>query len=151
MSEIRVEHEAATRAFAASMASRLRPGLCIGLIGELGAGKTVFVRGLVEALGGDATSVRSPTFTLLNLYACHLNGRPVVVHHFDLYRIASLADLDSTGFFEFARGDGITLVEWPDRVPGLLSDLDAIIRFLFGALPDERILVLDKALSLAGE
>jgi len=147
MSETRVTGEAGTRAFAAVVAKHLRPGLCIGLVGDLGAGKTVFVRGLVEALKGNPEQVRSPTFTLLNLYGCRLADAPLTLNHFDLYRLSSFADLESTGFFEFARGDGVTLVEWSDRVPELDHELDACITFRFGATQDERVLVVSGALS----
>lgn len=86
------------------------------LSGELGAGKTVFVRGFVSQLIPDA-AVSSPSYAILNVY----RGRDVTVNHFDTYRISSEEDLESTGFYEAISG-GITLCEWPERIPFALPD-----------------------------
>jgi tRNA threonylcarbamoyl adenosine modification protein YjeE len=85
----------------------------VGIQGDLGSGKTVFVRGVLRGLGGDASQVHSPTFTLVNLYQASRGP----VHHIDLYRLRGASDLEGIGFQEIVRGDGITLVEWIDRVP----------------------------------
>ena len=111
--------ERATEEVGAFVASVSRPGDVVGLAGPLGAGKTVLVRGVVRALGGEPAQVRSPTFTLLNIYPAR-----VPVYHFDLYRLGSAGELDGIGFFEFARGDGVALVEWADRFPDLAPEVD---------------------------
>lgn len=110
----------------AEVAAAARPGDVVGLVGELGAGKTVFVRGAVRALGGDPSQVRSPTFTLMNVYT----GR-VPVYHFDLYRLAGEDGLESTGFYEFSRADGVALVEWADRLPSVAREVDRWVRIEF--------------------
>ncbi|MBL6974526.1 MAG: tRNA (adenosine(37)-N6)-threonylcarbamoyltransferase complex ATPase subunit type 1 TsaE [Deltaproteobacteria bacterium] len=108
-----------TESIGARLAGEAHPGQVIGLVGELGAGKTVFVRGAVGWMGGDPLQVRSPTFTLLNLYSCAMT-----VYHFDLYRLDSGADLEGIGFYEFAREDGLTLVEWADRFDEVAEEVD---------------------------
>jgi len=125
--------EAETEALAAYLALALRPGDVVGLYGELGAGKTAFVRGVVRGLGADPRQVRSPTFTVLNIYAA---SRPV--YHFDLYRLPAGADLEAIGFYEFSRGEGVSLIEWADRVTNHEEVVDLRVRIEFGALPDQR-------------
>lgn len=102
--------EAATRAAGARLAAALRGGESIALVGELGAGKTTFVAGLVEALGGGAAA--SPTFSLLNEYP----GGRLIVWHCDLYRIERERELAELGLDDVI-GDprGVLLVEWADK------------------------------------
>jgi len=101
---------AATRAAGARLAAAVQPGDAIALVGELGAGKTTLVAGLVEALG--AGSAHSPTFALVHEY----RGGPLLVWHVDLYRIAREAELVELGLDEVI-GDprGISVIEWADR------------------------------------
>jgi tRNA threonylcarbamoyladenosine biosynthesis protein TsaE len=109
-----------TEAFGARVAQVVGPGWVVGLDGDLGAGKTAFVRGLVRGLGSTAR-VHSPTFALLNQY----RGGRLEVLHLDLYRLNSAEDLHAAGLTEhLLRPEGIAVVEWfsraamPDR-PGL--------------------------------
>jgi tRNA threonylcarbamoyladenosine biosynthesis protein TsaE len=83
-------------------------------VGELGAGKTAFVRGVARALGVAARPL-SPTFTLINEY----RGRGPV-YHVDAYRVDRLADLIALGLEEYIDGDGVTLIEWADKARPLL-------------------------------
>lgn len=106
-----------TEAVAGALAASLRGGECIALDGDLGAGKTQFVRGLVRALGGDARSVSSPTYVLLNIYK---SGR-LTVYHLDAYRIGP-DDLDAIGFAELLEQGGVVVVEWAGRVRGVLPE-----------------------------
>jgi len=115
---LRTGSEAETEAAGADLAPLLRAGDLVGLEGPLGSGKTVFVRGVLRGLGGDPGQVHSPTFTLVNLYEAPRGP----VHHVDLYRLRGSADLEGIGFQELARGSGITLVEWIDRVPEALRE-----------------------------
>lgn len=85
------------------------------LNGELGAGKTCLVQGLARGLGvGPEEPVTSPSFTLLNVYA----GR-CPLYHFDLYRLSQEEDLLDLGFDEYLQADGVTVVEWAERIAGL--------------------------------
>ena len=105
-----------TEAIAAELAATLTGGECIALYGDLGAGKTQFVRGLVRGLGGQARSVSSPTFMLLNVYE---TGR-LTVYHLDAYRVHGAEDFESIGFLELLDQGGVVVVEWAGRVRELL-------------------------------
>jgi tRNA threonylcarbamoyladenosine biosynthesis protein TsaE len=96
------------------LGTTLGPGDVVALSGELGAGKTVFVQGLVRALGV-TSGATSPTFVLVNEY----RGR-LPVHHVDAYRTASLAELLDLGVEEMMDGDGVTVIEWADRLEPVL-------------------------------
>ena len=88
-------------------------GEIIGLIGELGTGKTAFVRGFAEGIGvGKEAWVRSPTFTLINEYS----GR-VAVFHIDLYRVAKPEEQAGLNLREYLYGDGVSLIEWFEYLP----------------------------------
>jgi len=105
---------AAFERFAGTFATTLRPGDVVALSGELGAGKTAFVRAAVRSLQGrDAAS--SPTFTFRHTYP----GRPIV-EHLDLYRLDDPAEAAELGLHEALSPDSVTFVEWPERLPGLL-------------------------------
>jgi tRNA threonylcarbamoyladenosine biosynthesis protein TsaE len=101
---------AETEALAAALARDLRAGHTLLLEGDLGAGKTVFVRGLAAGLGADPAEVSSPTFTLLHEY----RGSAVTLYHADLYRLdqAEAADLG----LDEAAAAGVLAVEWPGRL-----------------------------------
>jgi tRNA threonylcarbamoyladenosine biosynthesis protein TsaE len=101
-----------TKKIAAEFAATIRGGEVIALEGELGAGKTTFVQGFVEALGG-STPVHSPTFTLMNLYEIP-SGPIKTVVHVDFYRIEKPEELEEIGLEEFfGRKDVVVLIEWP--------------------------------------
>lgn len=110
------QSEAETRAIAARFASTLNPGDIVLLSGDLGAGKTAFVRGLAEGLGVDAGEVTSPTFTLVHEY----RGGRLPLMHVDLYRLES-ADLDEIGLDEDLAAAGVLAVEWSERLTRPLS------------------------------
>lgn len=101
--------ESRTREFGAELGKILLPGDVVALYGQLGAGKTTLVRGLVQHLCGKATEVPSPTYTLVQSY----ETTKFVIWHFDLYRIESLTELDELGWEDTA--DAVVLVEWPER------------------------------------
>ena len=105
-----------TERTAGELARALAGGECIALEGDLGAGKTQFVRGLLAGLGGDPRTVSSPTFVLLNIYD---TGR-LPVFHLDAYRVAGSEDFDAIGFGELLEQGGVVVVEWASRVTDLL-------------------------------
>jgi tRNA threonylcarbamoyladenosine biosynthesis protein TsaE len=107
---------ARTEAIAADLAATLIAGDCIALHGELGAGKTQFVRGLVRGLGGNPRRVSSPTFVLLNVYP----GGRLKVFHLDAYRVGGSEDFEAIGFSELLEQGGIVVVEWAARVAALI-------------------------------
>jgi tRNA threonylcarbamoyladenosine biosynthesis protein TsaE len=103
--------EGETRAIAATLAASLQPGAVVLLSGDLGAGKTAFVRGLAEGLGLDPGEVTSPTFTLVHEY----RGGRLPLIHVDLYRL-DRADLDEIGLDQDLVAEGVTAVEWSERL-----------------------------------
>ena len=107
--------EQATDALGAMLASAAEPGLVVGLIGPLGAGKTRLVRATATALGADPSSVSSPTFVLIQEYF----GR-IPVYHFDTYRLATAREFAELGVDEYFTGDGVCLIEWADKVTDVL-------------------------------
>jgi tRNA threonylcarbamoyladenosine biosynthesis protein TsaE len=105
-----------TQAAGERLARTLGPGDVVALSGELGAGKTCFVQGLVRGLGG-TTWATSPTFVLVNEY----RGR-LPIHHVDAYRLTTPAEMIDIGILELIDGDGVTLIEWAERVSSLLPE-----------------------------
>jgi len=108
--------EAETIALGETFGRNLEQPLVIALQGELGAGKTVFVRGAARGLCV-REAVTSPTFVLLKIY----NGR-LPLYHFDFYRLSTDEDHFELGFAEYLPGDGIAFIEWAERLPDLLPD-----------------------------
>jgi tRNA threonylcarbamoyladenosine biosynthesis protein TsaE len=109
---IHLQSEAETDRLGRALAEVVVPGVVIGLVGTLGAGKTRLTRAIAEGLGVDPGSISSPTFVLIHEY----EGR-IPVYHFDAYRLASADEFDALGAGDyFAAGDGLCLVEWADRV-----------------------------------
>jgi tRNA threonylcarbamoyladenosine biosynthesis protein TsaE len=111
-----------TRAIGARLGARLGPGAVVACIGELGAGKTCFLQGLAAGLGV-ASAVTSPTFVLVNQY----RGR-LPVYHVDAYRTESLAEIRELGVEEMLHGDGVTIIEWADKLLPLLPARAVIVR-----------------------
>lgn len=116
---------AATEAIGRALADALRGGECVALDGDLGAGKTQFVRGMVDGLGGDPRRVSSPTYVLLHVYGDPAREPPaarpmrLAVYHLDAYRVGA-DDLEAIGFAELLDQGGVVVVEWAGRVAGLL-------------------------------
>ncbi|CAN5713436.1 tRNA (adenosine(37)-N6)-threonylcarbamoyltransferase complex ATPase subunit type 1 TsaE [soil metagenome] len=103
-----------TAAIGADYARDAAVGDVFALIGDLGAGKTQFVKGLVREIGS-TTEVTSPTFTLVHEYG----GGRCPVYHFDFYRLDAAEAVIRIGFDDYLEGDGICIVEWADRFPQL--------------------------------
>ncbi|MBW1972459.1 MAG: tRNA (adenosine(37)-N6)-threonylcarbamoyltransferase complex ATPase subunit type 1 TsaE [Deltaproteobacteria bacterium] len=100
------------------IAKNLKRGDLVALLGELGAGKTCLVKGIALGLGvPEDHLVVSPTFTIINEY----NGK-IPLFHFDLYRLDTISDMESIGYEDYFYGDGITCIEWADRIKEVLPD-----------------------------
>ena len=115
------DSEAATSSVGESLARTLRPGDVVLLYGDLGAGKTAFVRGLARGAGANADDVSSPTFTLVQEYA----GAALTIYHVDLYRLEP-AEIDDLGLEDLVAGDGVVAIEWAERWHGRPDDVTEV-------------------------
>ncbi len=119
---IRSTSEAETEAAGAELAKTLPDGAVVALYGDLGAGKTAFVRGMARGLGIDAR-VSSPTFTIVNEY---LGAREL--YHFDMYRLASSEELFGIGWEDYLSRGGVCAVEWSENVPDAFEGDEITVR-----------------------
>ncbi|MBI2311295.1 MAG: tRNA (adenosine(37)-N6)-threonylcarbamoyltransferase complex ATPase subunit type 1 TsaE [Betaproteobacteria bacterium] len=123
MSPVKIErhldNEEATHRLAAELAKALRPGLVVYLVGDLGAGKTTLVRGVLRALGY-RDKVKSPTFTLVELYEVS----SLYLYHFDFYRFDDPREWEDAGFRECFGPTTTCLIEWPEKVGARLPPAD---------------------------
>ena len=107
-----------TMEIGAKFAKGLKKGDCVALIGDLGAGKTVFTKGVAKGLGvKNARYVNSPTFVIIKEY----EGR-FPLYHFDLYRLDNHSGFDDMNYEEYFYGEGVTVIEWADKIRELLPD-----------------------------
>jgi tRNA threonylcarbamoyladenosine biosynthesis protein TsaE len=127
---------AETQRIAREFTAGLRQGDVVALVGQLGAGKTQFVKGLVDGFGADA-EVTSPTFTLIHEYT----GGRVPVYHFDFFRIEDREAAERLGLDEYFFGDGVCVVEWADKFREVIP-ADAIWISLETKSENERLLIL---------
>ena len=112
--------------FAKQLAREIKPGTVLCLEGQLGSGKTTFVKGLAEGLGlKGSDQVKSPTFVLMHIYKTKMP-----LYHFDCYRLNSLEELENIGFQDFVNDPrAISCVEWPEKAGDLLPATVRLIRF----------------------
>src|SRR5512139_354875 len=115
--------EVATLAFGAQLARGLKAGMTFYLEGDLGAGKTTLVRGILRALGHGGR-VKSPTYTLAEIYSLEA----FELYHFDLYRMHDPREWLDAGFRDVTDGQAVSLIEWPEKAAGWLPPPDVIIR-----------------------
>jgi tRNA threonylcarbamoyladenosine biosynthesis protein TsaE len=106
-----------TESFGRQFAGTVKPGDALALTGELGSGKTQFVKGLVAGLGAASTAT-SPTFTLIHEYS---EGR-WPIYHFDFFRIEDQPAAERLGLDEYFFGEGVSVVEWADKFPDLIPE-----------------------------
>ena len=116
----------ATEAAGARLATELRGGMVVTLSGDLGAGKTTLVRGCLHALGWHGT-VKSPSYTLVE----HYRLSSLYFYHFDFYRFADPSEWETAGFADCFREDAVCVIEWPERLAGILPlpDLALVLRY----------------------
>jgi tRNA threonylcarbamoyladenosine biosynthesis protein TsaE len=106
-----------------TLARQINSGSILLLQGDLGAGKSVFIRGVMRSLGVNE-AIPSPTFTIVNQYEGTLPGsdKRIPLYHFDLYRINDPYELYEIGFEEYVYSDGVTFIEWPDKAGELIPE-----------------------------
>ena len=126
--------EKETLKIAKEFARTLMSGDIVLLDGDLGAGKTVFSKGIVHELSNGKITAVSPTFVLVNMY-----DTDPVVYHFDLYRISDISELDAIGAEEYFYSDGVSLIEWPSRAKNIFPDY--VIKVYIEKIDDEKRLI----------
>lgn len=116
-SSFRTNSEEETLRLAEKLGSTLKSGTVVALVGEIGSGKTIFIKGLSRGLGiKNPDEVRSPTFVFLHIYQGYQGTVPI--YHFDLYRLEKEKDLDALGFDDYVSDrEAISLIEWADFAP----------------------------------
>ena len=141
--EILIKNEEDTREFGHQLASHLEPGSVVALFGDLGTGKTTLTKYIGQGLGVEEI-ITSPTFTVIQEYR---NGR-IPLYHFDVYRLNGPQDLLDIGYEDYFYGQGVTVIEWADKIQNLLppgtiyiylyySDLDHQRKYLVEGLDGE--------------
>lgn len=135
--ELNLPDEAATKAFGAKMARVLRDGDIVRLAGDLGAGKTTFARAVIAELT-ETKDAPSPTYMLVETYDCD----QFLLWHFDLYRLEGPNDVWELGLEEALEG-GVLLIEWPERIDGLLPEKSLGLRLESSGLGKARRAILD--------
>ena len=113
--------EAETASAGEALGASLRPGDVVLLYGDLGAGKTAFVRGMARGIGANPEDVTSPTFTIVQEYA----GPSATLYHVDLYRLEG-PEIDDLGLEDLVAGDGIVAIEWAERWTGRPDDVTEV-------------------------
>lgn len=117
MRTVNINNEKETRAFGLALAKELKPGAIIGLVGDLGTGKTTLTRYIAEGLG-ILEPIQSPTFTIIRE---HRSGR-LPLFHFDVYRLEGPEDMFELGYEDYFFGEGVTIVEWADKIADLMPE-----------------------------
>ena len=129
--------ERETEALGQALVERLSPGAVVAFTGDLGAGKTAFVRGMAKGLD-IPQRVTSPTFTIVNEY----EGGRLPLFHFDLYRLGSSDELFDIGWEDFLRRGGICAVEWSENVADALEPDTVFIDIRRGNGPEDRVITI---------
>jgi len=153
-----------TERLGAGLADGLNPGDIIGLVGELGGGKTCFVRGLARGLGL-ICHVKSPSFNLLNIYEAGegggggvdggkgdkgrggeggesvSKGGSIPLYHIDLYRLGGEGEFFEAGLEEYIYSEGISVIEWADKFPGFLDRCALVVSFAYISERQRKIIV----------
>ena len=135
--EYRSNSPGETEALGAALAKLLWPGAVVAFTGDLGAGKTAFVRGMAQGLGV-AGRVTSPTFTIVN----EDEGGRLPLFHFDLYRLASSDELFEIGWEDYLRRGGVCAVEWSENAAGALERDTVRVDLRRGAEDGQRVITI---------
>ncbi len=144
--------DAETRAIGAAIGALLQPPKMLILTGDLGAGKTTLVKGLVAALeAGDEDAVTSPTFTLVHSYEGWQDGQPVQVMHLDLYRLESERQLATLGLTDLMADDALVLMEWGEKFASVVEMADGVIQIEHLSEDRRRITLEISGLEIPGQ
>lgn len=136
MTETFLTHnEQGTLEIATAFAQTLKPGMIVALSGELGAGKTVFARGIARALGVH-DKITSPTFTLINEYR-----GDIMIYHMDFYRLNSIGEILDIGVEDYFFGDGVCLVEWPENMSSRFPEDAVRVTIRYGSDNNRDIII----------
>lgn len=126
----------ATEELGVELSKRLKEGDRVALVGELGSGKTRFVRGVARGLGSRGF-IKSPSFTIINIY----EGGRLPLYHIDLYRISRPGEFESAGLEEYVYGRGVSIIEWADRLPELVKDSNVVVTFAHKGENEREIII----------
>ena len=126
-----------TENLGAMLAEKLKDGGFVAFFGGMGMGKTVFVKGLAKALGIE-DCITSPTFAIVNEYSGKVN-----LYHFDMYRVETLDDLYSTGFFDYTGEKNVIAVEWSENIVDALPDKYVSVKMEKGGHDGQRVVYID--------
>ena len=127
---------------AASLARQLPVSGVVAVHGEMGVGKTTMIRALLQIWGAEEEGA-SPTFGLVHHHQVHRGGKHAEVRHMDLYRLQDEEEAERSGIAEMLEQSGLSLVEWPERVPGLMPE-DAWLLLMQGTSDGTRTCILSK-------
>ncbi len=136
--EVRIASIEETEEFAVQLAKKIKPGAVLCLTGDLGAGKTTLVKALLKALGV-MEAVKSPTYTLVNEY-----HDPLIIYHFDLYRIKNPWEVLDIGFDDYLRPEAVVIIEWADRITELIPEEAVWIRLSYGPTEGSRVFEVEE-------
>lgn len=137
LATITTQSDAQTAALAQKLAPVVRVGDTLTLSGDLGAGKTVFARALIQALAQKPEQVTSPTFTLMQSYGVQLQGKPHTLWHCDFYRLDDAREAQQLGIEELM-AEHVTLIEWPENIAPYLPVARLDVRLAYGASENQR-------------
>jgi tRNA threonylcarbamoyladenosine biosynthesis protein TsaE len=121
-----LEDATATEALGGRLAAHLQGGMVVALSGDLGAGKTTLVRGMLRALGVSGP-VKSPSYALVEEYLFSRLHFKLYFYHFDFYRVKDPSEWDSGGFSEYFRDDAVCVIEWPEKLGDRLPPVDLAV------------------------
>ncbi len=139
--EIRIPDTASLPEAARSFVALMGDQTVYAFHGEMGAGKTTFIRALVEQLGVDSDEANSPSFSIINEYRSDTTA--ALIYHFDLYRLESVEEALEIGVEDYFDSGALCLLEWPERIEPLLPDDTVVVKITVDPADDSRLLTVN--------
>lgn len=139
--EIRIKSIEGLLAAAREFASLMGDETVYAFHGEMGAGKTTFIRALVEQLGVDPEEANSPSFSIINEYRSDTTAE--LIYHFDLYRLESVDEALEIGVEDYFDSGALCLLEWPERIEALLPDDTVVVKITVDPADNSRLLTVN--------